>query len=55
MERETEHEAAILEDDVVRYARIKKKGYVRLNTSLGPLNLELSLAYCSYRHLGIDS
>jgi len=45
MERETEHEAAILEDDVVRYARIKKKGYVRLNTSLGPLNLEL---HCEY-------
>ena len=29
MERETEHEAAILEDDIVRYARVKKKGYVR--------------------------
>lgn len=45
MERETEHEAAILEDDIVRYARIKKKGYVRLTTNLGPLNLEL---HCEY-------
>merc|ERR1719411_2442832 len=45
MERETEHEAAILEDDVVRYDRVKKKGYVRLTTNLGPLNLEL---HCEY-------
>lgn len=35
------HEAAILEDHVVRYERVKKKGYVRLATSHGPLNLEL--------------
>lgn len=35
------HEAAILEDSVVRYERVKKKGYVRLNTNLGPLNIEL--------------
>ena len=41
----TEHESAILEDDVVRYARLKKKGYVRLTTNLGPLNLEL---HCEY-------
>lgn len=40
---ETEHEAAILEDDVVRYERVKTKGYVRLVTNCGPLNLEL---YC---------
>jgi len=26
---------------VVRYARVKKKGYVRLMTNVGPLNLEL--------------
>ena len=45
MERETEHEAAVLEDDIVRYARIKKKGYVRLTTNVGPLNLEL---HCEY-------
>ena len=45
MERETEHEAAILEDDIVRYARVKKKGYVRLTTNVGPLNLEL---HCEY-------
>lgn len=30
-----------LGDDLVRYERVKKKGYVRLNTNLGPLNLEL--------------
>lgn len=45
MARETEHEAAVLEEDVVRYARVKKKGYVRLTTNLGPLNLEL---HCEY-------
>lgn len=36
-----EHEAAILDDHIVRYERVKKKGYVRLMTNLGPLNLEL--------------
>lgn len=41
MSPETTHEAAILDEDVVRYARIKKKGYIRLVTNLGPLNLEL--------------
>uniref|UniRef100_A0A1B6I137 RING-type E3 ubiquitin-protein ligase PPIL2 n=1 Tax=Homalodisca liturata TaxID=320908 RepID=A0A1B6I137_9HEMI len=40
---ETEHEAAIIEEDLVRYERVKKKGYVRLVTNFGPLNLEL---YC---------
>lgn len=34
-------EAAIIDDDLVKYERVKKKGYVRLNTNLGPLNLEL--------------
>lgn len=34
-------EAAILEDSEIRYERVKKKGYVRLNTSHGQLNLEL--------------
>lgn len=37
------HQAARLDDHVVRYERVKKKGYVRLNTNLGPLNMEL---YC---------
>lgn len=37
------HQAARLDDHVVRYERVKKKGYVRLNTNLGPLNIEL---YC---------
>ncbi|KAJ9584118.1 hypothetical protein L9F63_021527, partial [Diploptera punctata] len=40
---ETKHEAAIIEEDLVRYERVKKKGYVRLVTNFGPLNLEL---YC---------
>lgn len=34
-------EADIVEEDLVRYERVKKKGYVRLNTNMGPLNLEL--------------
>ncbi|KAL7288708.1 hypothetical protein TKK_0017433 [Trichogramma kaykai] len=34
-------DAAILDEDVVRYERVKKKGYVKLVTNLGPLNLEL--------------
>ncbi|CAH1985559.1 unnamed protein product [Acanthoscelides obtectus] len=36
-----EHEAAIIHEDEVRYQRVKKKGYVRLVTNLGILNLEL--------------
>lgn len=35
------NEADVLEDDEVRYERVKKKGYVRLNTNFGPLNIEL--------------
>ncbi|KAK4018138.1 hypothetical protein OUZ56_000208 [Daphnia magna] len=38
---ETTHEPAILDENIVRYQRIKKKGYVRLVTNLGPVNLEL--------------
>lgn len=41
MAPETSHEAAIIEEDLVRYERVKKKGYVRLVTNFGPLNLEL--------------
>lgn len=44
MEVELHHEAAIVHEDLVRYERVKKKGYVRLVTNLGPLNLEL---YCN--------
>ncbi|KAK7074623.1 RING-type E3 ubiquitin-protein ligase ppil2 [Halocaridina rubra] len=40
---ETKHEPAVLEDDVVRYQRVKKKGYVSLKTNMGTLNLEI---YC---------
>lgn len=35
------HEAAIVHEDEVRYERVKKKGYIRLVTNFGPLNLEL--------------
>ncbi|XP_067911446.1 RING-type E3 ubiquitin-protein ligase PPIL2 isoform X2 [Heterodontus francisci] len=38
---ETTHEAAAVEDDQVRYRYVKKKGYVRLHTNKGDLNLEL--------------
>ncbi|GLH06849.1 hypothetical protein R5R35_011633 [Gryllus longicercus] len=38
---ETKHEAAIIAEDLVKYDRIKKKGYVRLVTNVGYLNIEL--------------
>lgn len=38
---ETTHEAAAIDEDELRYRFVKKKGYVRLHTSLGDLNLEL--------------
>nr|XP_009938972.1 PREDICTED: peptidyl-prolyl cis-trans isomerase-like 2 [Opisthocomus hoazin] len=38
---QTTHEAAAIEEDVVRYKYVKKKGYVRLHTNKGDLNLEL--------------
>ncbi|KAF8568469.1 hypothetical protein P879_07866 [Paragonimus westermani] len=41
MEPVTKVEPAILEDDVVRYKYVKKKGYVSLITTHGRLNLEL--------------
>ncbi|GAB6030361.1 hypothetical protein CHUAL_006022 [Chamberlinius hualienensis] len=41
MEPVTVHQPAMLDVDVVRYKRIKKKAYVRLTTNLGDLNLEL--------------
>ncbi|KAJ7382116.1 RING-type E3 ubiquitin-protein ligase ppil2 [Desmophyllum pertusum] len=37
----TQQEAAIVDQDTVRYREVKKKGYVRLQTSHGDLNLEL--------------
>ncbi|CAK1552585.1 unnamed protein product [Leptosia nina] len=43
MAPETIHEAAIICEDEVKYERVKKKGYVRLVTNVGQLNLEL---YC---------
>jgi len=43
----TENEAAILDADVLRYRQIKKKGYVRLHTNYGDLNLELHCDHVS--------
>eukprot|EP00095_Tigriopus_kingsejongensis_P008357 maker-scaffold1160_size58366-snap-gene-0.8 protein:Tk08357 transcript:maker-scaffold1160_size58366-snap-gene-0.8-mRNA-1 annotation:"peptidyl-prolyl cis-trans isomerase-like 2" len=43
--RTTEQVPATLEDSVVRYAMVKKKGYVRVITNKGPLNFEL---HCDY-------
>lgn len=43
MPQEMNHEAAVIEEDLVRYERVKKKGYVRLLTNFGILNVEL---YC---------
>lgn len=39
--RETHIIPAVLDKDVVRYSRVKKKGYVRLVTNFGNINLEL--------------
>lgn len=41
MDRVTVQEAAIVAEDELRYERVKKKGYVRLQTNFGPLNFEL--------------
>lgn len=43
MTPETKVQVAVLDDDTVKYMRVKKKGYVRLETNFGPMNLEL---YC---------
>jgi len=32
---------AIIDEDILRYERVKKKAYIRLVTNLGNLNLEL--------------
>uniref|UniRef100_H3DD24 Peptidylprolyl isomerase (cyclophilin)-like 2 n=1 Tax=Tetraodon nigroviridis TaxID=99883 RepID=H3DD24_TETNG len=37
----TVHEADAIADDTVRYQYVKKKGYVRLHTNKGDLNIEL--------------
>ncbi|XP_041348472.1 RING-type E3 ubiquitin-protein ligase PPIL2-like [Gigantopelta aegis] len=41
MDRQTQQVAALIDEDLLRYERVKKKGYVRMMTSKGPLNLEL--------------
>ncbi|EDV22192.1 uncharacterized protein TRIADDRAFT_29227 [Trichoplax adhaerens] len=38
---ETKQKAAIISDEIVRYQKVKSKGYVRLQTNFGNLNLEL--------------
>ncbi|XP_074641089.1 RING-type E3 ubiquitin-protein ligase PPIL2-like isoform X2 [Tubulanus polymorphus] len=38
---ETQHQAAIVDEDILRYERVKKKSYIKLFTNLGTLNLEL--------------
>ncbi|XP_067951682.1 RING-type E3 ubiquitin-protein ligase PPIL2-like [Watersipora subatra] len=40
-DRSTHQEAAVIDEDKLKYERVKKKGYARLNTNLGPLNIEL--------------
>lgn len=37
----TSNTAESIDSDLVRYSKIKKKGYVRLETNMGTLNLEL--------------
>ncbi|XP_030856393.1 RING-type E3 ubiquitin-protein ligase PPIL2 [Strongylocentrotus purpuratus] len=41
MAPQTTHEAAVIDEDIIRYERVKKKGYVRMNTNKGTLNIEL--------------
>ncbi|XP_059168026.1 RING-type E3 ubiquitin-protein ligase PPIL2-like [Physella acuta] len=41
MDVHTEFVADLINEDVLRYERVKKKGYVRIVTNLGPLSLEL--------------
>ncbi|XP_062130404.1 RING-type E3 ubiquitin-protein ligase PPIL2 [Drosophila sulfurigaster albostrigata] len=48
----SQSEAAIIDDDLVKYERVNKKGYVRLNTNFGPLNLEL---YCEQAPRACDN
>jgi hypothetical protein len=33
----------IIDEDIIRYERVRKKGYLTLTTNYGPLNIEL---YC---------
>ncbi|XP_055387385.1 RING-type E3 ubiquitin-protein ligase PPIL2 [Condylostylus longicornis] len=41
MEPVINHEPAIIEESLVKYEKVKKKGYVRLSTNFGQLNFEL--------------
>ncbi|XP_046326965.2 RING-type E3 ubiquitin-protein ligase PPIL2-like [Haliotis rufescens] len=38
---QTEQESALIHEDVLRYERVRKKGYVRMVTSHGTLNIEI--------------
>jgi len=44
---------AIVDEDILRYERLKKKAYVRLVTNHGNLNLELhsDMVNCCHVHL----
>lgn len=33
--------AAVIDEEKLKYERVKKKGYVRIVTNMGPLNVEL--------------
>ena len=48
----TTNRAAALADKVVRYAAIQEKGYVRLKTNLGEINLEL---HCNWVPLACEN
>ncbi|KHJ42342.1 peptidyl-prolyl cis-trans isomerase, cyclophilin-type [Trichuris suis] len=41
MEPITKQQPAIIDEDTLKYSRVKSKGYVRLVTNKGPLNFEL--------------
>ncbi|KAI1720285.1 cyclophilin type peptidyl-prolyl cis-trans isomerase/CLD domain-containing protein [Ditylenchus destructor] len=45
MEPVTLNKAAVLDEDIVKYQRVTKNGYVQIMTNFGPLNLEL---YCKH-------
>ncbi|KAF6032461.1 PPIL2 [Bugula neritina] len=40
-DRATHQEADLIDEDKLKYERVKKKGYLRIHTNLGPLNVEL--------------
>ena len=47
--------AAIVDEDILRYVRVKKKAYVRLATTHGNLNLELHSDMVIYSFVDVDA